>query len=120
MQGPRQPTQANEGHSAAINDRYVCFLVYILFFVFLLLQSPRRPTAANEGQCRPTKTKKAPPALHRHQRVMTTCWWLPRPPSALHHHQRVTTTRWWSPRAPSAFQSSTTTNESRRLVGGGG
>src|ERR1700678_3996982 len=60
MQGPRQPTQANEGHSAAINDRYVCFLVYILFFVFLLLQSPRRPTAANEGQCRPTKTKKGP------------------------------------------------------------
>src|ERR1700678_3804337 len=92
---------------------------YILFFVFLLLQSPRRPTAANEGQCRPTKSKKAPPALHCHQRVMTTRWWLPRPPSALHHHQQVTTTRWWSPRPPPALHlPSTATNKSRRLVGG--
>src|SRR5271155_4771685 len=60
VQGPQQPTQANEGHSAAIDDRYVCFLIYILFFIFLLLQSPRTPTAANEGQCRPTKMKKGP------------------------------------------------------------
>src|SRR5271168_1507857 len=57
MQGPRQPTQANKGHSAAIG---MSFLIYILFFIFLLLRSPRRPTAANKGQCRPMKTKKGP------------------------------------------------------------
>src|ERR1700678_3831633 len=81
MQGQRQPMQANEGHSAAIDDRYVCFLIYILFFVFLLLQSTRRPTAANKGQCRPTKTKKGPTSA-------SIC--PPQPPTS-HHDSLVVT-----------------------------
>src|ERR1700678_1690622 len=90
MQGPRQPTQANEGHSAAMNDMYVFFLVYITFFVFLLLQSPRRPTAANEGQCRPTKTKKGPtcppppPTSHDNSLVASSGSICPPPPPTSH------------------------------------
>src|ERR1700678_4771819 len=77
MQGPRQPMQANEGHSAAIDDRYVCFLIYILFFIFYITTKPtkahssqrrprqanasqRRPTAANEGQCKAHDSQRRP------------------------------------------------------------
>src|ERR1700678_1156225 len=90
MQGQRQPTQANEGHSAAIDDRYVFSLIYILFFIFLLLRSPRRPTAANEGQCRPMKTKKGstlasicpppPPTSHNDSLVVSSASACPPPP----------------------------------------
>src|SRR5271168_3877417 len=82
MQGPRQPTQANKGHSAAIDDRYVFFLIYILFFIFYITT---KPTKAHSSQRRPTQAKAGQ-------------WWPPRPPSALHNHQRVTTTCWWFPR----------------------
>src|ERR1700678_3876321 len=67
MQGPRQPMQANEGHSAAIDDRYVCFLIYILFLVFYITMKPmkahssqRRPTQAHSGQRRPMQGPRQP------------------------------------------------------------
>src|ERR1700678_2526370 len=68
-EGQRRPTAANKGQcrptktKKSPNDarRVVWaigrafFSMYILFFIFLLLQSPRRPTAANDGQRRSTK-----------------------------------------------------------------
>src|SRR6202522_2421166 len=67
MQGPRQPMQANEVHSAAIDDRYVCFLIYILFFVFYITTKPvkahsshRRQPQAHSGQRRPMQGQRQP------------------------------------------------------------
>src|ERR1700678_685164 len=96
MQGPQQPTQANKGHSAAIG---MSFLMYILFFIFLLLQSPRRPTAANEGQCRPTKMKKGPtsasicppppPTSHDDSLMVSSASTCPPPPLTSHDDSLV-------------------------------
>src|ERR1700678_4855728 len=80
MQGPRQPTQANGGHSAAILlHRYVFFNLHFIFYFFITT----KPTKAHSSQRRPMQA-------HEDKK---------RPNLGLH-------------------LPSTTTNESRRLVGG--
>src|ERR1700678_2396973 len=78
MQGPRQPTQANEGHSAAIDGSDVFFLIYISFLIFYITTKPtkahssqRRPTQANTGQHRPTAANEGQCKAHDSQRRPT-------------------------------------------------
>src|ERR1700678_757633 len=59
--GPQQPTKANAGPrrrkraQTTPDASFGPFSMYILFFIFLLLQSPRRPTSANDGRHKSTK-----------------------------------------------------------------